>query len=66
MSRRFAAVLVILHLLVGVGRADEPPKEIVLGDCLVIKSVGRGGRFAIHTDAIEATIVAGQWKAPSA
>jgi hypothetical protein len=33
---------------------------------LVIEPVGRGGRVPIHTDAIEAEIVAGQWSPPKA
>jgi len=31
----------------------------------VIGAVGRGGRRAVHTDAIEAAIVTGQWSPPS-
>jgi pimeloyl-ACP methyl ester carboxylesterase len=41
-------------------------KDIALGDCLVIKSVGRYGRASLHLDAIEADIVAGRWQAPKA
>ncbi|MHB8520882.1 MAG: carboxylesterase family protein [Limisphaerales bacterium] len=33
---------------------------------LVIKPVGRYGRSAVHTDAIEAQIVAGRWSRPKA
>jgi hypothetical protein len=33
---------------------------------LAIPSVGRYGRNALHTDAIEAQIVAGRWAAPKA
>lgn len=33
---------------------------------LVIEPVGRGGRVPIHTDAIEAAIVAGHWSPPKA
>jgi poly(3-hydroxybutyrate) depolymerase len=40
--------------------------EIVLRDYLVLRSVGRSGRSAIHTDAMEAHIVAGKWSAPKA
>jgi pimeloyl-ACP methyl ester carboxylesterase len=35
-------------------------------DWLVIEPVGRGGRVPIHTDAIEAEIVAGRWSPPNA
>ena len=34
--------------------------EIVLRDFLVLEPVGKGGRSPIHTDAIEARIVAGE------
>jgi pimeloyl-ACP methyl ester carboxylesterase len=44
----------------------EKPAEIVLREGLVIPSVGRGGRSVVHTDAIEALIVAGEWKTPQA
>lgn len=40
--------------------------ETVLRDYLVIRPVGRTGRAAIHTDAVEAQIVAGKWSAPQA
>jgi pimeloyl-ACP methyl ester carboxylesterase len=66
MSTRFACALLCLSLIAGAGRAEDAPKEIVLGDCLVIRPVGRGGRVPIHLDAIEAEIVAGKWKAPKA
>jgi dienelactone hydrolase len=60
------AVLAALTLTAPV-IADEPNrKEIPLGDCLVVGSVGRYGRSAVHVDAIEADIVAGRWKAPKA
>lgn len=32
---------------------------------LVIKSVGRSGRSPVHTDAIEAAIIAGRWTPPA-
>lgn len=38
--------------------------EIVPKEAVVIPSVGRGGRVAIHTDAVEAKIVAGAWTPP--
>src|ERR1700730_11410110 len=46
--------------------AKEGAKEILLGDCLVIPSVGRYGRASLHLDAIETDIVAGKWQAPKA
>src|SRR5260370_27706587 len=57
-----------LAIIVCVGWAVRAPagETIALSDCLVIKPVGRYGRAALHTDAIEAEIVAGRWKAPQA
>jgi len=40
--------------------------EISLDNWLVIGTVGRYGRAAVHTDAIEAQIVAGRWSLPKA
>jgi dienelactone hydrolase len=55
-----------LFLLAGSARADDAPREFVLGDCLVLPPVGVSGRSAVHRDAVEAEIVAGRWKAPRA
>src|SRR5215510_175113 len=38
--------------------------DIPIRECLVIRSVGRSGRSAPHTDAIEGQIVSGKWSAP--
>ena len=49
------------------GAGDEPPAEqIVVRQALVIEPVGRYGRSAVHTDALEAAIVAGRWSPPAA
>ncbi len=40
--------------------------EIVLREGLGLRSGGRFGRSAFHTDAVEALIVAGRWSAPRA
>jgi pimeloyl-ACP methyl ester carboxylesterase len=45
---------------------QEPAKEIVLRECLVIAPVGRYGRSAVHADALESQIVAGRWAPPKA
>src|SRR6266542_3009239 len=46
-------------------RAEAPAtREVVLGDCLVIPSVGRYGRAPLPIDFLQAEIVAGRWKAP--
>ncbi len=47
--------------------APPPPRrEIAIREVLAIGGVGRWGRSAVHTDAIEADIVAGSWAAPAA
>ena len=50
--------------------ASTPPTlrvgETVIRDVLVIGGVGRWGRSAVHTDAIEAEIIAGRWSPPAA
>jgi len=46
--------------------SPPPEGEAPAGDWLVIEPVGRGGRVPIHTDAIEAEIVAGRWSPPKA
>ncbi len=51
-------------------RANDDPStnaaSITWRECLVIKSPGRAGGSSVHTDAIEAAIVAGRWTRPSA
>ena len=47
--------------------AAEPtvrPAEIPMKEVLVIRSVARPSRSAVHVDGVEALIVAGQWRAP--
>ena len=51
-----------LGALPSLAAAQEP----VLGPLLVIERVGLGGRSPIFTDAIEAQLVHGTWKAPRA
>ncbi len=41
-------------------------QPVVLRDALVIKSLGRAGRSAVHTDALESQIIHGQWQRPAA
>jgi len=49
--------VVVLILLAGSApAAAKEDKDIVLGDCLVLKPVGRYGRAALHLDALEAAI----------
>ena len=44
--------------------SPPPEGDVPAGNWLVIEPVGRGGRVPIHTDAIEAEIVAGRWTPP--
>jgi dienelactone hydrolase len=77
MRRLGVAVFVRLFGMAGIllaaaqnAAADEDsalrPKEIVPGECLVIKPVGRYGRSVVRLDALEAQMLAGKWKAPKA
>jgi uncharacterized iron-regulated protein/dienelactone hydrolase len=43
-----------------------PQREIPIRDVLVIGGVGHWARSAVHTDAIEAEIIAGRWSPPVA
>jgi pimeloyl-ACP methyl ester carboxylesterase len=61
----FIRVVVWLTVL-PINLVQASPDEIILRDYLVIRSVGRSGRSAIHTDVMEAQIVAGKWSAPKA
>ncbi len=50
----------------GTGLSAEPTAgEIAMRDVLVLKSVTRAGRSAVHSDPVEALIVSGQWHAPA-
>lgn len=42
------------------------PEDMVLREGLAIGSMGRAGRSAFHTDAVEEAIVLGKWQAPRA
>lgn len=46
--------------------ASQPREQVVLGKCLVIPPVGRYGRAAVYTDAVEARLTSGQPFAPKA
>jgi hypothetical protein len=47
------------------GQLPPAPTSITLHEALVIRSVGRQSRSPVHTDPIEALLVAGQWHAPT-
>ena len=40
-------------------------QSVDIQSCLAIGRVGRAGRSAVHTDAIEAQIISGKWQRPS-
>jgi pimeloyl-ACP methyl ester carboxylesterase len=46
--------------------SPQPEGNVPAGSWLVIEPVGRGGRVPVHTDALEAQIVAGRWSPPKA
>lgn len=64
------AIPVWLSLILPAAAAQQsgppmtPDAEIVLREYLVIEPCGKGGRNPVHTDAIEAAIVAGTFDAP--
>jgi dienelactone hydrolase len=62
--RRGLGALAALFLLAA-GHAAFP-ESLAVGQCLAIGQIGRGGRSAVHTDAVEAQIIAGTWRRPAA
>ena len=62
-----ALVLGLFATLAAAALAQEAsqPSELT-GSWLVLESVGTYGRQPLHTDALEADIVAGNWKPPAA
>ncbi len=63
-ARSLALLLACVAALACRGQGVTPVGEWI-GEALVIGDVGRGGRSAVHTDAVEALIVRGEWKAPA-
>lgn len=57
--------MTIIALALGLTSRAEAPAD-VLREGLAIGSVGRYGRGPVHTDALEAQIVAGAWRFPEA
>jgi hypothetical protein len=58
-----------LLLLVGpslLPAAEPKATDILLGDCLVLPSVGRAGRAPLPIDAVAAAVAAGRWQPPRA
>lgn len=72
--KELTAVGLILVLFLGemplapAGQDTPAPQidEALTGQWLVLERVGRYGRAPVHTDALEAEIVAGRWKPPQA
>lgn len=65
--RSFSLICALAQLLLTIhtAAADAPPAgEILIKDALVVRSVTRPGRSAIHIDPIEARIVNGTWTWP--
>ncbi|MAE77407.1 MAG: alpha/beta hydrolase [Planctomycetes bacterium] len=58
---RFLVASIVAAVAAGTVRSQDFPT-----DWLVLANPGRGGRSPVHTDAIEAQIVAGTWKTPAA
>jgi len=48
----------------GQAAASQQAPDTLSGSWLVLEPVGRYGRAPVHTDALEAEIVAGRWKPP--
>jgi dienelactone hydrolase len=69
---RLAVLAGVLALARAARAEDAPPapppgavaEEIVLREALRVESVGRSSRSLVHTDAVEADLVAGTWRAP--
>ena len=64
MYPRIPVMLLALLLMAGFSRAGAQETAIVLRDGLALPPVGRYGRGPVHTDALEALIVAGNWRYP--
>jgi dienelactone hydrolase len=54
-----AVILATLQCL-----ADSPP-DVRVGPCLAIGKIGSSSRSPVHTDAIEAGLISGNWRPPA-
>jgi len=72
-ARRIGSAVVLFVIIAAGGdglcpgapaQAENGADEYIMREALVIGRVGRYGRRPIHTDAVEAQIVAGTWTAP--
>ncbi len=72
MNMRYRCYAVLTTLALILPRPGEamylptPPPPILLSNVVVISSPSRAGRAAVHTDPVEAAMVAGQWHTPTA
>jgi hypothetical protein len=60
------AICLLGLLAVPAPAAGPMAQDIILTEGLALPPVGRSGRNPLHTDALEAAIVAGRWQAPKA
>ena len=66
MKTTLCLVVWLCGCLLAVAAGQEESREIRLTEGLMIQSPGRGGRNPVHTDALEAHLVAGTWQPPEA
>ncbi|HRQ72913.1 MAG TPA: alpha/beta hydrolase-fold protein [Phycisphaerales bacterium] len=64
LARSFAVLFACIFAVACRGQNLTPVGEWI-HEAIVIGDVGRGGRSAVHTDAVEAMIVRGEWRAPA-
>jgi hypothetical protein len=65
-NHRLARATLLCLGLFGIYAPVLAQSEIVLREALVLPAAGRSGRNLLHTDAVEAQIVAGKWTMPQA
>src|SRR5262249_14952246 len=65
-ATRRSLYFVVLVLTAGVGRAEDPVREIVLRDGVVLPVGGRQGRAALQADPVASQLVEGRWRTPQA
>ncbi len=61
-----ASLSLALHGSSAAPDAGVASEDIPMRDVLLLSGVSRAGRSAVHTDVVEARIVAGTWHAPTA
>ncbi len=69
LATALAATAIVLGLLVdrfAQANEDKKAEGLQLSECLVLPPVGRAGRAAVLSDALDAKLATGQWTAPKA